>query len=106
MKRVVNASNQNPYQLPITKLTEDEILGLPENVTLVTRIPSSNAQMFKVVRKDKLSNPDKCFMIDSYWGYAHGNNIYLASRDDVEAYMRYEIENIKSQYDNYKRYAL
>ena len=108
MKRVINASKENPAQLPITKLTEDEIYGLPDNVTLVTRVPGSTSgeQIFKVVNKDKLKNPDKCFMIDSYWGYAHGEDIYIASRSDVESYMQHEIDTIKAQYNKYRRFAL
>jgi len=108
MKRMINASRENLNQLPITNLTEDTISKLPDKVTLVTRVPgsSSGAKVFEVVSKDKLADPDKCLFISSYWGYAHGDDIYLASRSAVAAYMKSEIDAIEREYDKYKRYAL
>ena len=108
MKRVVNASRENSAQLPITKLTEDEMSRLPDKVTLVTNMPGVIGEpIFKVVSTDKIAtDPDKCFMINSYWGYAHGRDVYLASKSDVDACMNREIENVKAQYDKYRRSAL
>lgn len=109
MKKVIKASSQNSNQLPITELTEDELYALPQQVTLVTRQPgpSSYVPVFKVVNKEKIAaDPDKCFVIDSYWGYAHGRDIYIASRRDIEEYKKSQIAAIENQFRNYARYAL
>lgn len=108
MKRMINASRENLNQLPITDLTEDTISMLPDKVTVVTRVPGSSrgAKIYEVVSKDKLANPDKCLFIDSYWGYAHGHDIYIASKSAVAAYMKSKIDAIEQEYDKYRRYAL
>lgn len=106
MKRVIRAA-KNPNRLPITKLTDDEILGLPEKVLVVTRRPgsSSYSPVFKIVNKSMLSDPDKCVMIDSYWGYAYGRDIYLATKDEVREYYRTQIEHLEDEMNKYSRYA-
>lgn len=108
MKRMINASASNPNQLPITKLSEDELMLLPDKVTLVTNVPGVVGElMFQVVSKDKiLSDPDKCFFINSYWKYAYGNDVYIASKQDVEQYRKKQIAIIDDQTRAYRRYAL
>ena len=109
MKRVINASSENSARLPITKLTEDELYALPQKVTLVTRRPGSSSYIpvFKVVSKEAIvADPDKCLFIDSYWGYAHGRDIYIASRKDVKEEKQRQIAAIEKQFRNYEGYAL
>lgn len=108
MKRMITASVENPKQLPITKLTEDEIRGLPDKLTLVTNMPGVVGEpIFKVVSKEKIAaDPDKCFMINSYWGYADGRDVYIASRKYVENYKKDQIAAIEKQLSEYTRYAL
>ena len=108
MKRMITASTENPKQLPITKITEDELYALPDKLTLVTDMPGVIGEpIFKVVSKEKIAaDPDKCFMINSYWGYAHGSDIYIASRKDVENYRKEQIAIIEEQTKDYMRYAL
>lgn len=109
MKRMVTASVENPKQLPITKLTEDELFGLPQKVTLKTRRPGASyyIPVFQVVDKEKIAaDPDKCLLVDSYWGWASGRDVYLASRKDIEEERKRQIEAIEKKMADYRRYAL
>ena len=105
MKRIINSSSST--QLPITKLTEDEISSLPEQVVIVTRRPgaSSYIPVFKIVNKEKLKDPDKCMSV-SNWGYIEGRDIYLARKDEVREYYDEEIDKLKEEKNKMTRFAL
>ena len=104
MKRIIKASSIN--QLPITELTEDEISSLPENVVVMTRMPStSSSYIFKIVNKEKLRTPHKCLAIPS-WGYALGQEVYLASKDEVRESYDEKIDKLKEEQNKMVRFAL
>lgn len=107
MKRWIKAST-NTNRLPITELTDDEIHALPDQVTVVTRTPGASSYIpeFRIVTKDALKNPDKCVMIDSYWGYAHGRDVYLATKGEVAEYFDQRIKRIEHDKRKLSRYAL
>lgn len=71
---------------PITDFTEEEIALLPETFLCKTRYPGSSIlhYIFQEVSKTRfVNNPNECFFIDSYWGYAWGNEIYIATYEDI-----------------------
>ena len=104
MKRIIRSSSRN--QLPITELTEDEISSLPEIVVVMTRMPSDPASyIFQIVNKEKLRTPHKCLAIPS-WGYALGQDVYLARKDEVRDSYDEEIEKLKEEQSKMVRYAL
>lgn len=107
MKKWIKATT-NTNRLPITELTEDEISVLPDQVTVVTRRPgpSSYIPEFRIVTKDRLETPDKCILIDSYWGYAHGRDVYLATKGEVAEYFDRQIKRIEHDKRKLSRYAL
>ena len=84
----------------IDKLTPSQLDTLPEYFTCYTRSPGgyNSEYIFRVVSKDKLlTNPEKCFFIDSYWGYAFPHDVYLATVDTVERYQARELQKLKDQ---------
>lgn len=107
MKRLISSST-NETRLPITELTEDELSALPDNVLCWTRRSGGNyGYVYKIVSKKKMiEDPDKCFLEDDYWGYAHGRDVYLASKDDVREYEKEQIEKIKETTNKWMKYAL
>lgn len=106
MKRIIKASSTH-QRLSITELTDDEISALPDQVTVVTRTPGASSYIpeFRIVTKDALKNPDKCIMIDSYWGYARGRDVYLASKGEVNEYFDEQIKRIEHDKRKLSRYA-
>lgn len=106
MKRVIRAA-KNFDREPITELTEDEISGLPERVLVMTRKLGTTAHtpVFRIVTKSELSNPDECVLIDSYWGYASGRNVYLATKDEVREYYKEQIAHLEDEMNKYLIYA-
>ena len=107
MKKLIRASIRNDRS-PITELTEDEIQGLPDKITLVTSVPgiSQYVPKFQIVNKEKLHDPDECLIIDSYWGYAYGRDIYIATEEEITEYYKKQIQQLETTSNNYKRYAL
>lgn len=101
MKRIVSSNTLNK-SVCIKDLSEDELQNLPASVTLRTRIPgtTSGIQEFKVVSKDAIiNNMDKCFIIDSYWGYAYPRDIYIASKEEVRESYQADIDKLKNAMD-------
>lgn len=106
MKRVIKASTTYE-RLPITELTDDEIQRLPNQITVVTRRPgaSSYSPEFRVVNRDALENPDECIFIDSYWGYARGRDVYIATKGEVEEYFDKQIQRLQQNQRKFSGYA-
>ena len=104
MKRIIKSSSST--QLPITELTEDEISSLPEKVVVMTRMPSnSSSYIFQIVNKEKLRTPHKCLAIPS-WGYALGQDVYLARKDEVRDSYDEKIDKLKEEQNKMVRFAL
>lgn len=107
MKKYVKATTLD-YKKPLSEFTQEELEALPEWFLCRTRIPGGfYGYTFKnVSRKDAIKNPNECFTIDSYWGYAHGRDIYLATYEDVAEYEKKKIDAIKEQTKKWKRYIV
>lgn len=98
MKRHILASTADRRR-PITEFTEAEIASLPDAFLCVTRIPGGlHGNKFGVVRKSEMINdPNKCMIIDSYWGYAHGRDVYIARGSDLTEYKKEKIDAIERE---------
>lgn len=93
----------------LDKLTPEEIKELPDKFLCVLPRPigfSYGEPEFKVVNKSAfLSNPDECFAV-WHWGYAHANQIRIATRDDLIAYKNQKVKDIESSVDDYMKWCI
>ena len=112
MKKLIKAATRTSDQLPITKLTEDELAGLPDKLTCFTEMIDyagsaiPDRYRFKVIPKAAIhNNPSKCWIDDS-GSFIAGDDIYLAAKSDVEAAESEKIDKIREKYRLLKRYAL
>lgn len=107
MKTYVKATTLD-YNKPLSEFTQEELEALPERFLCMTRIPGGNyGYTFKTVsREAAIKDPNKCLVIDSYWGYANGWEIYLATYEDVTEYEKKKIDSIKEQTRKWKRYIV
>lgn len=107
MKKYIFAS-ATAERKPITELTEDEIMSLPDIFLCKTRIPGGyHGYIFNPVLKSKLiENPDKCMMIDSYWGYAHGRDIYIATRQDLIDYKKEKLDAVEREINKLNKWLI
>jgi len=90
MKKVIASLSTESFDVkePLSHLTEAQIAALPDRFAVKTRIPGGNyGSKFVVLSKARfIENPRECVFIDSYWGYAHPGDIYLATREDIYNY--------------------
>ena len=89
----------------LADLSPDEIESLPDRFTCVTRTPGATtySPVFQIVSKTRfIETPDKCFFIDSYWGYAYLRDVYLATYEDIEKYEQSRISAVKNGCSKYK----
>ena len=94
---------------PITDFTSEEIALLPESFLCKTRYPGTSTlyYVFQVVSKSRfIENPNECFRIDSYWGYAWGHEIYIATYEDIDKKRKSEINKIESEFSELCRYLV
>ena len=104
MKTYISASENSKYYT-LDNLTPEEIDMLPDKFLCMTRSPglSYSHYVFKVIDKSKfLSDPKRCFFLDSYWGYAFPHDVYLASHADVENYQRRKQADLEKKLENLK----
>lgn len=104
MKRIINASIS--VLAPITELTEDEISSLPEKVVVMTRTPNHPySHIFQIVSNKSLRTPHKCFYIPS-WGFALGQDVYLASKDIVRECYKEKAEKLREEENKMAKFAV
>ena len=89
------------YEEALAYMSEEELNALPDKFLCYTRVPGGAFgfdNMFAVLSKESyLKAPDKCFFIDSYWGYAYPEDIYLATREDLDRYYKHKLDEIDKQ---------
>lgn len=106
IREAINMQLENGRKKSLHDFTEEEIEDLPDRFLCVTRTPglSYYYPVFSTVSKEEfIKDPDKCFYIDSYWKYAYSNDIYIATREDVEEYKKNRIASIERECNNYKK---
>lgn len=77
-------------------MSEDKINDLPDMFLCCTRVPGGDyGNIFKILSKEAfLKDPDKCFFIDGYWGYAYADDIYLATSKDLDKYYKDRVDEL------------
>ena len=106
MKKVIASLSTELFDVkePLSHFTDEQIAALPDRFTVKTRIPGGNyGSKFVVLGKDRfLADPRKCVIIDSYWGYAHPSDIYLATREDIYKYQTSRLAELDQEKENLK----
>lgn len=94
---------------PISHFSDEEIASLPDVFLCMTRYPGSSVSHYifgTVLKSDFIKNPNKCFLIDSYWGYASGRDIYIATYKDIEEWRKKKIDDIEKEFSKLSKYIV
>ena len=106
MKKVIASLSTESFdsKVPLGQFTDEQIAALPDQFTVKTSIPGGNfGYKFIVLSKARfLADPWKCVLIDSYWGYAHPDDIYLATRDDIHNYQSERLAELDQEKEKLK----
>lgn len=100
MKKYISADTANEQtgknEEALAYMSEEDLDALPDMFLCCTRVPGGDyGNIFKILSKESfLKDPDKCFFIDGYWGYAYADDIYLATSEDLDKYYKDRVDEL------------